>query len=44
VLRHFDPVYVADGSTSDLGDELRLIRQLIRENGEHSRFLFLSER
>jgi integrase len=26
------------------GDELRLIRQLIRENGEHSRFLFLSER
>jgi integrase len=26
------------------GDELRLIRQLIRENGEPSRFLFLSER
>jgi integrase len=26
------------------GDELRLIRQLIRENGEHSRFLFVSER
>jgi integrase len=26
------------------GDELRLIRQLMRENGEHSRFLFLSER
>jgi type 1 fimbriae regulatory protein FimB/type 1 fimbriae regulatory protein FimE len=26
------------------GDELRLIRALIRENGEHSRFLFLSER
>jgi integrase len=26
------------------GDELRLIRQLIRDNGEHSRFLFLSER
>jgi integrase len=26
------------------GDELRLIRQLIRQNGEHSRFLFLSER
>jgi integrase len=26
------------------GDELRLIRQLIRENGEHNRFLFLSER
>ena len=26
------------------GDELRLIRQLIRENGEHTRFLFLSER
>jgi type 1 fimbriae regulatory protein FimB/type 1 fimbriae regulatory protein FimE len=26
------------------GDELRLIRQLIRENGEQSRFLFLSER
>jgi integrase len=26
------------------GDELRLLRQLIRENGEHSRFLFLSER
>jgi len=26
------------------GDELRLIRQLVRENGEHSRFLFLSER
>ena len=25
-------------------DEVRLIRQLIRENGEHSRFLFLSER
>ena len=24
------------------GDELRLIRQLIRQNGEHSRFLFLS--
>ena len=23
---------------------MRLIRQLIRENGEHSRFLFLSER
>jgi integrase len=26
------------------GDELRLIRQLIRENGQHNRFLFLSER
>jgi integrase len=26
------------------GDELRLIRALIRENGESSRFLFLSER
>src|SRR5215471_3902879 len=26
------------------GDELRLIRALIRENGEHSRFLFLSQR
>jgi integrase len=26
------------------GDELRLIRQLIRKNGEHNRFLFLSER
>jgi integrase len=26
------------------GDELRLIRQLIRDNGEHSRSLFLSER
>jgi len=25
-------------------DELRLIRQLIRQNGEHIRFLFLSER
>ena len=26
------------------GDELRLIRALIRENGEHSSYLFLSER
>ena len=26
------------------GDELRLIRALIRENGEHSRFLFISQR
>jgi type 1 fimbriae regulatory protein FimB/type 1 fimbriae regulatory protein FimE len=26
------------------GDELRLIRQVIRENGEHAAFLFLSER
>jgi integrase len=26
------------------GDELRLIRQLIRENGQYSGFLFLSER
>jgi type 1 fimbriae regulatory protein FimB/type 1 fimbriae regulatory protein FimE len=26
------------------GDELRLIRALIRENGEHCRYLFLSER
>jgi len=26
------------------GDELRLIRALIRENGEHSRFRFISQR
>jgi type 1 fimbriae regulatory protein FimB/type 1 fimbriae regulatory protein FimE len=26
------------------GDELRLIRTVIRENGEHCRFLFISER
>ena len=26
------------------GDELRLIRALVRENGEHSRYLFISER